>query len=93
MINFPKTSRLKKKKTLSLAGLLTLGCTNSHMLAVAVDDLVSDGILVWQVLVMQEMLPALHLLKVPDLSWGGRRGGKKHLYLGKVDKQIKKNIN
>lgn len=56
------------------------------MLAVAVDDLVSDGILVWQVLVMQEMLPALGLLEVPDFSWGGR-GGK--FYFG-VSKSWKK---
>lgn len=44
------------------------GHANSHMLAVAVCDLVSDGVLVWQVLVVEEMLPALGLVEVSDLS-------------------------
>lgn len=41
--------------------------TNSHMLAVAVCDLVSDGVLVGQVLVVEEVLPALGLVEVPYL--------------------------
>lgn len=38
------------------------------MLAVALGDLVSDVVLVWQVLVVQEVLPTLGLVKVPDLG-------------------------
>lgn len=41
---------------------------NSHVLAVALGDLVSDGVLVGQVLVVQEVLPALGLIEVPDLG-------------------------
>lgn len=38
------------------------------MLAVAVGDLVSDGVLVGQVLVVEEMLPALGLIKISYFS-------------------------
>lgn len=41
---------------------------NSHMLAVAVGDLVPDGILVGQVLIVEQMLPALGLIKVSYLG-------------------------
>lgn len=41
---------------------------NSHMLAVAVGDLVSDGVLVGQVLIVEEMLPALGLIEIPYLG-------------------------
>lgn len=37
------------------------------MLAVAVSDLVSDCVLIRQVLVVEEMLPALGLIEIPDL--------------------------
>lgn len=51
-------------------------CDNSHMLAVAVSDLVSDGVLVGQVLIVEEMLPALGLVEVSYLGWwSGRRRG------------------
>lgn len=40
----------------------------SHVLAVALGDLVSDGVLVGKVLVVQEVLPALGLVKVPNLG-------------------------
>lgn len=43
-------------------------CDNSHMLAVAVSDLVSDGVLVGQVLIVEEMLPALGLVEVSYLG-------------------------
>lgn len=46
------------------------------MLAVAVSDLVPDGVLVGQVLIVEEMLPALGLVKVSYLRWWtGREGG------------------
>lgn len=41
---------------------------NSHMFAVALCDLVSDGVLVRQVLIVKEVLPALGIIKVSDLS-------------------------
>lgn len=39
------------------------------MLAVAVYDLVSNGVLVGQILIVKEVLPALGLIEVSDLSW------------------------
>lgn len=52
------------------------------MLAVALGDLVSDVVLVRQVLIVQKVLPALGLIEVTYLSWwterrrerGGERG-------------------
>lgn len=54
------------------------------MLAVALGDLVSDGVLVRQVLIVEEVLPALGLVEVTYLrwrterrvgwGWGGERG-------------------
>ena len=41
---------------------------NSHMLAVALSDLVSDGVLVGKVLIVEEVLPALGLVEVSDLG-------------------------
>lgn len=38
------------------------------MFAVAVGDLVSDGVLVGKVLIVEEMLPALGLVEVSDLG-------------------------
>jgi len=46
---------------------------HSHVLAVAVGDLVSDGVLVGQVLIVEEVLPALRLVKVSYLGWRRRR--------------------
>lgn len=44
------------------------------MLAVAVHYLVSNGVLVGKVFVVEEMLPALCLVKVSNLGWlWGRR--------------------
>ena len=37
----------------------------------AVGDLVSDGVLVRQVLVVEEVLPALRLVEVSNLRWEG----------------------
>lgn len=45
-----------------------LVCYNSHMLAVAFGDLVSDGVLVGQVLIVEEVLPALGLVEISDLG-------------------------
>lgn len=44
-------------------------CDNSHMLAVALGDLVSDGVLIGQVLIVEQVLPALGLIEVSDLGW------------------------
>lgn len=46
-------------------------CTrdNSHMLTVAVYDLISNGVLVGQILIVKEVLPALGLIEVSNLSW------------------------
>lgn len=41
---------------------------NSHVLSVTLSDLVSDGILVRQVLIVEEVLPALCLIKISYLS-------------------------
>lgn len=40
---------------------------NSHVLSVALGDLVSDGILVRQVFIMEEVLPALRLIEISYL--------------------------
>ena len=63
-------------------------CFNSHMLAVAVGDLVSDGVLIRQILIVQEMLPALSLVEISNLSWKGRK--RFNIYLEKKgDEEIK----
>lgn len=41
---------------------------NSHVLSVALSDLVSDGILVRQVFIVEEVLPALRLIEISNLS-------------------------
>lgn len=43
---------------------------NVHMLVVKLHDLVYEGHLVRNVAVVQEVLPTLSLLKVPDFSCG-----------------------
>lgn len=45
------------------------------MLAVALGDLVSDGVLVWEVLIVEKVVPALGLIKVTYLSWWTGGGG------------------
>lgn len=41
---------------------------NSHVLSVALGDLVSDGILVRQVFIVEEVVPALRLIEISNLS-------------------------
>lgn len=71
-------------------------CDNLHMLAVAFSDLVSDGVLVGQVLIVEEMLPALGLIEISYLGWRSRekrteketkRGGREIHYLFGVTKK------
>lgn len=45
-----------------------MNMVDSHVSAVALCDLVPDGVLVRQVLVVEQVLPALGLIKVSDLG-------------------------
>lgn len=48
--------------------VLTSERHDSRVFAVALHDVVPDGVLVRQVLVVQEVLPALRLIEVSDLG-------------------------
>lgn len=54
---------------------------NSHVLSVALGDLVSDGILVRQVFIVEKVLPALRLIKISNLSWCTERRKEAEMYL------------
>lgn len=54
---------------------------NSHVLSVALCDLVSDGILVGQVFIVEEVLPALRLIEISNLSWCTERRKEAEMYL------------
>lgn len=68
LIKWIKDSQSPAQLVLNLKShLSSTRLCHSHMLAVTVHDLVPDGVLVGEIFIVEEMLPALRLVEVPNL--------------------------